>query len=405
MANALTALNKEYWRAEMQQIFFKESVAYDIAALELRAMLADGDTINHPYLTHPHAVTYTKGSAITNKDVFSANEQLSVDTTKVAPIYVDSIDRVQNAWDVQKTHAQRSQRALNTILDQKVVNLGVNAATSSIDAGNVGGSAGSNIVLSVSNLDQIHTALNMKLDTLDIPAANRFVLYGPRMKETYHRYLGGKETAMGDIIGANGKISNRFGLELYYSNNNYYTATWTPANTVSATQTVTINGAVLEFVATPDSGEASTAYIGVDIGGSVSVDLTNIVAAINDTGTAGTTYGITDALNWKARFKLLKAGVVATKVSTTHMTIVAYGDIVVATSDSDDPWSSQTSYVLCGLKKAVSMATQRNNEVDVKDVYNKLGNNIFVWNLFGGKVFQDMADALVYAKVDASNWT
>ena len=404
MSNALTALNKEFWLSEAQIIFFKESAALKVAALELRDTLKKGDTLNHPDISHPQAVTYTKGGAITNKDRFSANQQLSVETAKVVPFYVDEIDRIQNDFVTQQRMARDGQRQLNNTLDQYVNYLGVTKATSYIDAGNVGGSAGSNISLSVSNIDEMATAFDTKLNSLDIPQGGRFMMMGPRSKAILNRYIGGKETSMGDLIGQNGRMPDRFGFELFYSNNNYYTATWTPIDNPTAGDTVTINGAVYEFVAAPDADEASTAYIGVDIGGSTAVTLDNLVAAINDSGTEGTTYGTTDANNWRARWKTVKAGVVATD-GTTSISIVAYGDIVVAASETADLWSSQTSYILCGLRKSVSLVTQVSPDISIRPVDNKLGNNIFVWTLYGGEVFNDMRDALVYAKVDASSWT
>ena len=406
MANDLTELNKEYWRAEMQVIFFRESMALEVAALDLRDILADGDKINHVYMTHPTAVTYTKGSAITNKNVFTGTETLSVSTAKVAPIYVDSIDRLQNHWDVQAEHARRSQRVLNNILDQYVNYLGKANATSYIDAGHVGGTAGSNIVVSVSNIDQMMTAIDTKLNELDIPQAGRFALFGPRMKAILNRYIGGKETDMGDIIGQNGRLINRFGFELFYSNNNYFTASLGMAAAPAAAEYVTINGAILQFAADADA-PSTTAAIGVLRSATATVDVTNLTYAINGSGgTEGTEWGDNDAVNWKARWKLIKCGAAATD-NTTSVGLVAYGDVVVSENlaDASDVWSSQTSNVLCGLKKAVSICTQKTAEIEVKPVYNLLGNNIFVWNLYGGTVWQDMTDALVYAKIDASSWT
>lgn len=301
--------------------------------------------------------------------------------------------------------AQDGQRALNNILDQYVNNLGKTYASQYIDAGNVGGTVGSNISLTVSNIDMVATAFDTKLNSLDISQANRFIMVGPRTKAVLNQYLGGKETPMGDIIGQNGKMPDRFGFQLFYSNNNYYTATLAMATNPTATDTVTINGAVLEFVVTPDSEEASAFYIGVDIGSNAAGSVANIVAAINDAGTEGTTYGTTDADNWRARWKLVKCGAVATG-GTTSMGLVAYGDIVVSETliAAADIWSAQTSYVLCGLKKSVSLVTQVSPEISVRPVDNKLGNNIFVWTLYGGQVFNDMRDALVYAKISASAW-
>ena len=75
--------------AEAQIIFFKESVALEVAAMELRDVVRNGDILNHPDISHPQSVSYTKGSAITNKDRFSANEQLTITTARVVPFYVN----------------------------------------------------------------------------------------------------------------------------------------------------------------------------------------------------------------------------------------------------------------------------------------------------------------------------
>jgi hypothetical protein len=324
---------------------------------------------------------------------------LSVSTARVVPFYIDYIDRIQNDFVTLRKMAQDGQRQINNRHDQLVNYLGVNNATSYIDAAAVGGSAGDNISLGVSNIDQMQTALDTKLNELDIPQSNRFTLYGPRAKAVLNRYIGGKETNMGDVIGQNGRLINRFGFELFYSNNNYYTATWTPADNPTATDTITINGAVLEFVADPDSDEASTAYIGIDIGGSTAVTIDNIVACINETGTEGTTYGTTDGDNWRARWKLVKAGVVATD-GASYLGIVAYGDIVVATSESADPWSAQTSYILAGLKKSVSIATQVKSEIDVRKANAKLGDDIYVWTLYG-KHYTAVLKSLLISKISS----
>lgn len=389
----------------MQQILFKESRALEVASVDLAPMLRGGDTINFPYMSAPQFVDYTKGSPITSKTVYTGVDQMTITTAKVAPITVEDIDRIQSNWSIQAAHAKNAQRGLNNILDQVVNYYGITYANNYIDAAAVGGSAGSNISMSVSNYDQIMVGLDTKLNTLDVNPAGRFVMVGPRMKGIQNRYLGGKETSMGDVIGQNGRIADRFGFEMYYSNNNYYTATWTPADAPTAADTVTINGAVLEFVAAPDSGEASSAYIGVDQSGTLGTAIDNLVAAINDSGTEGTTYGTTDANNWEARWKLTKCGAAGTNVSDTSMTLVAYGDVVVAASETADVWSSQTSYVLCGLKKSVKIAWQVKPEIDVRPADSLLARDIYIWTLYGALVPSDMKNCLVYAKIDASTWT
>ena len=391
----------------MQIVLFRESAALEVAAVDLKSMLADGDYINFPYMTAAGAVTYTRDGAITNKDIFSGHDQLQVNTAKVVPIYVDDIDRVQNNWSVQAEHARRSQKTLNTVMDQLVNYTGYAAAASYVDAGNVGGTAGDLITMAVSNMDQLMAGIDTKLNELDVPANNRFAMFGPRAKAVLNRYIGGKETAMGDIIGANGKLTNRFGFELFYSNNNYYTATFTEAAAMTAdTDTVTINGAVLADVTAVDAGTTNTT-IEVLHNANTTASILNFSYAINDTGgTAGTEWGDNKLTNAAARWKLTKCGAYAT-VSANVLSLTAYGDIVISASmtDATNLWSAQTSHMLCGVKKAVKIVTQVNADIEVKDVYNKLGKNIFVWNLYGSKVPTDMEEFLIYAKIDATSWT
>ncbi len=405
MSNALTAFNPEYWAAEMQVIFFKESVALVLANTELRALLSDGDTVNKPYRSKPRAKTYTKGSDITIDDRFSTNEALSVDTAKVVPFYVDDIDKIQNKWDMATKFAQDGQRELNKVLDQ-LITKEVTNASSTVDAGSVGGSAGSNIAMTVSNVDQIFTASSRKLDELDIPAGNRFALIGPRILETVRRYIGGKETVFGDIVGANGKVMNRFGFELFYSNNLYFTASLAMATAPTVLDTVTINGAVLEF-ATDADVVSDDAYIGVLRGGTVDIDRAALVSAINDSGTQGTTYSDPDAENDLARWKLTKAGVVATNDNANDlMTIVAYGDIILSESSvpSDTIWSAETSNAMFGLKGATDLVVQKSPNVEFRMAEKRLGRYVYPWVLYGAKTFTDMTDALVRVKIDASSW-
>lgn len=388
----------------MQQIFFKENVAIALANTTFKEILHRGDTLNKPYRSHPVVKDYTKGTDITVSDRFATNEQLSVATAKVVPYYVDDIDQLENKWDTAARFAQDGQKLLNNVLDQVVLSEASNSAVNYIDQGDVGGSSGSNISASVSNIDQIFTAAARELNERNIPMSGRFFVIGGRMLELIQRYIGGRETAMGDIVGQNGKIMNRFGFELYYSNNLYFTATWTPADNPTAADYIEINGARLEFVAAVDSDEASTANIGVDIGGNTATTLDNLVACINQSGTEGTTYGTHDANNDPARWKLINCGAVGTD-GTTYLGLVAYGDIIVSASDSNDPWSSQTSYPLFGMKGATDLVIQKKPNVAFRVAEKRLGRYIYPWMLYGYLTFADMEEALGYAKIDASGWS
>jgi len=85
MSNALTALNKEYWASQLQEVWFKENVARALSDTHYEAVLSDGDTLNLPYTGFPQVQTYTKDTAVTPDSRYSTSEALSVDTTKIVP--------------------------------------------------------------------------------------------------------------------------------------------------------------------------------------------------------------------------------------------------------------------------------------------------------------------------------
>lgn len=396
MANDLTVFNPEYWAREMQVIFFKENVAIALANTELRDQLVDGDTINRPYRSHLVVKTYTKGTDIVSQDVSGTNEQLTVATAKVVPFYVDDIDKIQNKWNMADKFAGDAMRMLNNILDQVIASEYTNA-NSDVYAADVGGSGATTpLTASTSNIQQIFTAASRKLDALDIPQAGRFAMIGPRLLELIRLYIGGKDTSMADIIGNNGKVAERFGFELYYSNNLAYSATWTPANQPSDGDTISIAGVTFTF-------ETSTLTTAGQVKSetSTAVTLDNLVAAINDSGTAAQYIAVSDA----DRFKLSKAGIVATD-GTTTLGIVGFGDIVVAASDSaNDPWSAQTQHALFGLKGATDLLVQKSPNVEFRLAEKRLGRFVYPWMLYGYKTFADMKDALVDVNINAASWS
>ena len=91
MSNSLTAFSPEFWAAKAQETFLKKSVAIGIANTDLRADLVMGVSVHKPYGSYPRVQTYTKGTAVTIKDISTTDEYLEVATAKVAPFYVDEI--------------------------------------------------------------------------------------------------------------------------------------------------------------------------------------------------------------------------------------------------------------------------------------------------------------------------
>jgi hypothetical protein len=123
-----------------------------------------------------------------------------------------------------------------------------------------------------------------------------------------------------------------------------------------------------------------------------------LVAAINDSGTAGTTYiQLSDA----SRATL--EGCVATD-GTTNLTIAfeGGGEATLAASEAADPWSVETAHLMFGQKGAVDLVIQKAPTVVFKEVPDKLGKNVLPWTLYGLKTFDEGDAMLVDVKIDGS---
>jgi hypothetical protein len=397
VANSLTAFNPEYWMPTMQETFFKESVALGVASVELRADLKDGDTLHQPYGSYARVQTYTKGTDITVKDISSTDDYLTVDTAKVASFYVDDIDRVQNKYDAIKEFASGAMRQLNNVLDQAVFGQYTNAGTT-LTGASIGEAAGG-IVMTAANTANIFTASGRVLNTALRTGGERFALIGPRMLETIQQYVGGRETGFGDTVSDNGKVANRFGFGLRLSNNLPFTATLTTSVIPVAGNTIVINGVTF----TARANGAATGAGGFSIGVSAAEATTNLVAAINATGTPGVTTYID--LSAEDRQLLESAGIVATD-NTTSIGIVGYGDIVVSETitSATDVWSDQFQYALMGVVGSIGLVTQVTPNVVFRDAQLRLGKYVHPFMLYGVHTFERMKKNLVAVKFDVSSW-
>lgn len=400
MANELTAFNPEYWAAEMQGIFFRESVALGLANTELRADLRDGDTLHKPYRSYLAGQTYTKGTDIsTFNDLTATDEYLSVDTAKVVPFYVDDLDKIQNKWDSATQYAADAQRVLNNILDQRVLSH-YSDARGFISAGDLGGSGTGSIAITTSNIANMFSVAARKMDTEDVPAGERVAVIGPRLLETLRLYVGARETGFGETVSDNGMVAKRFGFDIIVSNNLPFSTLITfgaTTNNPSDGETFTFNGVVFTFVSTigTTAGNILIETNAVDT-------MINLANAINNSATGVATKWV--QLSATNRKRLLKGSVAATTPSGTTFTISGYGDVAVSESAANFAITSHTSYPVFMRRGAIDLVAQKSPSVEFRMAEKRLGRYVYPWMLYGSKVFDQMKDALTYVKVNASSW-
>ena len=398
MADNLSAFNAELWDAFAQEVIYKENVVLPIANYEFKENIHKGmDVLHRPYPSSVlSAVDYTKGSDVTLQSIGATDEYVTVDQQKIVPFEIDDIDKIQNKYDSAEIYAKMAGQALKNGLEHKVISVMKDGAGLYVDDGDVNGTPGNYASITASNINNLFLAAGRKLSNRLIGPNNRVALIGPRLKESLLDYIGGKDTGMADTVGENGVVGRRFGFDIIETQNLPFSAKWTPADNPSNGQTLTIAGVTFTFVSSIGSTKGN-----VLIGSDTATTLDHLVAAINKSSGAGTTYV---EPKFKDRMILTQNGITAVD-GTSYITITGYGDISTSTSVSADAWSEQKSHAVFCVRKAVDVVLQKNVTFEFRKPQLQLGKIVMAWMLYGTKVFHLNEDSIVDARIDASSWT
>jgi|TARA_R100001530_G_scaffold1410_1_gene2548 uncharacterized protein YsxB (DUF464 family) len=400
MANTLTTVNPEIWAREAERSLFVENKAMAIANMTLRNLVAgEGDQVNRQILSYPASSTYTPGTDITNLNITSAQESLSIATWFASKVTIDDTEKVQSIIQLVQNVTKKMMKDLNNRIEQVVTNETSNAQWS-LDAANVGGTAGSNISVNTDNIPQIFIAADTKLDATDAPTAGRTAVIGGHVLGTLKLQQAARGTVFSDGVNTRGVVTSLFGWDILYSNNLPYSATLGLATNPTATDTVTIAGVAFTFVATlATAGD-------VHICSSASATVTNFVNALNSPATAiaeASNTGYTPVSAENAFLLRDKRRLTATD-NTTSIGITGYGDIVVAETftDGTDAWSAQLQKSLFTIAGSVDIIVQIPPKIEVVRDPDQFSDIVKSLLGYGVKTFADGAREMVYVKVDAS---
>lgn len=380
MANDLQHFTPEFWSARIQALLHNNLVGAAIANTEERSILKHGDIVHRPYHSEIYSSAYTKGTAVTILDVSTTDESLTVDQTRVVPIYIDDIDAIQNDYNTQDALSRRAAYELRDHIDRTIL-----AESSNAGLNNTA------ISLATSNIVSEFSSAKATLFNNGAEPEGRFAVVDPDTESIIEQYCSATGYNIVDKTIAGGFGFNNYrgqflGLDLFCSQNLPSAASLGIATNPSENDTVVINGVTFTFNATPSG--AGSVNIGADAAGSV----TNLTYAINGTGTAGTDY---IALSAADRAKLTRRGVTATD-NTTAVGIAAAGKLTLSETltAAADEWSTQTIDCIVGNKGCIDLVIQREPKAEFKDVQDKLGKNILTWDLFGVKTFVEGAQRM-----------
>lgn len=396
MANTFTPSFPELWADAMQEVFYKNNVAYKIADISFKGKMKYGDTLNRPYRSALTAQTYTPGTAITIDNLTDTADQLSIDKKFATGFYVDEFESIQSMYDTAMLYGKDAGELLSNMIDAYTLGEVVNA-TSYVDAGDVGGTAGEGIVVTTSNIIPMLAAVKQKLKKLNVSSNNLFGVISPEVENIITQYVEGKDTAMGDKVGENGFIGMYYGIKFYVSNQLTSTAVLQMATDPSNTNTVTIAG--VTFTAVTTIGTTAGNFL---VGSSADTSRANLAALIN----APTTTSANQVALSTANARLFTNQISAVNDDSANtLTVTAKGlgvlDVSETLAAAADIRTTTTQLQRCmfGVVGNPVLVVQREPSIAVRPVQDKLGNNYLNGVLFGVKTFVDNGKQMVDVRV------
>lgn len=396
MANSLTASSPTLWSKVSAYKLYKSAVFKNLASFDRKEALSYGEAIDRPYRADLVAEDYTKGgmSSTDVQDLTSTSNKILIDQADTIWFKVDDIDKKQNIADLMMENAEESGIRLALRADAKFL-YEVKNQVNGLDDGDVGGTSGNGIALSVNNVDDVMSYVNQKMDEANVPQGERALVISPFMRRVLDVRNAQRASGLGDKTMEYGSIGQIFGIKLYQSNQLTCSARWTPIDNPSDEATISIQGITFTF----------QSVIGAVAGNilqttSLAVTLDNLVALIN----AG---GVGDGVNYVS---LSKANQRAVQMwlavdGTTYMDIYVKGanSLTLTTSEALDLWSRHYQHNFAMRpKKSVDMVMQLNPKAEKQRgvVNGFMGDYFQLLQLYGVKSFYQGTYEGVNVKID-----
>ena len=386
MANNLDAFSPEYWSARTQRLLKKKLIAREIASMEEQATLRDGDMVHRPYYSDVVVNNYTKGVDVTVQDVSATDEYLVVNKSKEATVYIDEIDVKQNKYDAANKYIDRMTYALKKDIDgaflQEVLN-----AEYTMDDGDMWGTAGNPVTVSVANVFKLFTLTEAKMNANDIEDTKPwFFVITPDVKANIQQtnLVNGfqqADAALRGTLKGMGYLGTWGNFNIFVSNNVAHSNLVT-VSSLAASDTLTVNGVTITFKATPAAaGECkptAAALIGM---------INGVMATAGD-------YVEFDAAD-RAKLLSVNASAIA---NGSDVEIVTAGH--VAYSQSGVTLGGEVAHCWAGQYGCSDMVIQKDVAVQKNKEPKKTGYNYLCWTLYGIKTFTEGAKRCI--KVDVA---
>lgn len=347
--------------SNVQKQAFMQGVQDENRAAIPMAQVSKVDTENLEVMNNRYGVDFTADT--TTDGTYAVNDfEYSNDTLPIAnqAVYGERIqlkDLVHqgNAWEMVNDRVDRHVRALGVAVHRDTYRTTADLAGLVLDNEVLAGSAsaGTPITISSTNYDDVSTKVYELMQDAGISESNNpYFIVDPATARQFKLGLMGAGFSVADRQIMKGfSIIPSFEFDYIVTPEVEHEQVLGLATNPTANDTVTVKGVTFTFVASP------AAAGDVDIAASADLTRANLAAAINGTGTPGSTTYI--ALSTANRKILKDAGVVATNDDTANtLTVSAFGAINGAEvlTAGGDTWGTEAKILLAGIKGSTHLA-------------------------------------------------
>lgn len=139
----------EEWTVKLQERLDHPTNWKDVCRVDYR----NDRVLHNPYMsTTPTVQSHTRGTAYTHQTFGLTDESITINSSRILPMYIDRADLAQSTYQRQMEMAELQGTLMNETLESQM--LAQHASWTNFDNAAIGGSAG-NITVSASNIDDI----------------------------------------------------------------------------------------------------------------------------------------------------------------------------------------------------------------------------------------------------------
>jgi len=378
MANSISAVKHQKYAKKTQALLEEKLIAMELANMTLTADMPNGNTLNYQRPTYLNVSDYTKYNNATDQDITYTNEQLVINKTPIISFVMDySEDKPESAYDIAAQDAEKSAFRIRQDIEGNFFNEYSNADIVPF---------ASSVVLSTSNVVSTYGQAFAELSNEGVDDSNIALVVDPYQFNMIGQGAIGNTFNVSDESYKRGYKGEFQGMQLYVARNLTATVDLAVATNPTANDTVTINGVVFTFVASP------AAAGDVDIAGSAAASVDNLVLAINGEGTPGSSTYI--EVSAKDRAKL--SGLTAVD-NTTSIALTSKRGYRVVSSDLDDAsdkFGVVTIHNIAMEKGAIHMVLRSTVNTEEQQVPGQLTKRYLTWSRYGIKTFSEGAERM-----------